>query len=164
MVYPHNEHRCISGGCGNNNLLCAAFKMLCRLFHCGKQPCGFQNVLNTCILPGNFLRIHYVENRYLMSVYNQLAVLILQLAVETTMCRVIFQHINHVIYINKGIVYRNDIFYIAAFQSRTEKQATDSAKTIDTNLSHKKFLLTNMISCVGHFLHRVISNVLLPIV
>ena len=75
-----------------------------------------------------------------MTICDQFAVFFFQLTLETTMGRVVFQHIDHVIHINERVIDCNDI-HIAPFQCCTEKQTTDSTKTINTNFSHKKFLL-----------------------
>ena len=146
VVNAHNEHRCICGRCGNDNLFRAAFKMRGCFIHRCKQACGFQNIFRAGFLPGNVLGVHHVVYRYCMPIDYQLAILVFHFTAETAVRGIVFQHIHHIIYVNERIIYRNNL-YIAPLQRRSEKQPSNTAKTIDTYFKHEKFLLIVLILC-----------------
>ena len=69
------------------------------------------------------------------AVYQQLAVLGSDFALESAMHRVILYHIHHVIQVDKGIVDPDDLEYIRLGNRRTEDQTANAAKSVDANFN-----------------------------
>lgn len=57
----------------------------------------FNNIISTGLLPRDLRRITFGRDLDLTAVHNQLAILCFNRSTETTVNRVIFEHVDHVI-------------------------------------------------------------------
>ena len=141
-VDAHYEHGSglVLRGSGDNNLLRAADEVLGSALFVGEHASGLGDVLSAGLSPRNLGRILASVYAYRIAVNDQLAVLSLDGAVERAMYGIILHHVNHVIGIDEGIVYSDDL-NVGVCASSAHNQPADAAETINTNLYHWDLLL-----------------------
>gem|GEM_PF-7049894 len=81
--------------------------MFTRGFVSQEDPGCFSNNVNACFVPLQVSRVFLSGNTDFLAVNNQRTILYFYGAVETTMRRIVFQHVSHVIGVEQ-VVDRND--------------------------------------------------------
>ncbi len=115
---------------GQNDFLSTCGDVFTRGF-VGQEDTGcFSNNVNAHFIPLQVGRITFSGNTDFFTVNHQCAILNFYRAVETTVSRVILQHVRHVIRVQQ-VVDSND-FDVRTLLSSTENDATDTAETVDT--------------------------------
>ncbi len=133
VVYTHNEHgSCILCGCGDDDLLCAAYEMLACEFGGGELTGGFNNVFCAAFTPGDLLGIHAVINADSFAVDNELSVFNLDFSVKPAVNGVIPEQISHVFKVDEGIV---DAHYsnVGIRCCCAENEPADAAEAVDAD-------------------------------
>jgi len=134
VVDTNNKHGSISRWGRDHNLLGTALKMSRGLVNCGEDTSRLNNVVSTNTSPWNAGWVFLVEDGNSMSIDNQFAVFVGDLTVELAVCAVIFEHVNHVVYVNERII---DGYHRGTFQQgASEDQPANTSKSIDTEFRH----------------------------
>ena len=134
IVYAHNEHgSSVLCRCGNNDLLRAANKMLAGELGSGEFTCGLNDVFSACFRPRDFLGIHAAVNGNRLTVYDELAVFNLDLALKLSMNGIIPEQIRHVFKVDEGIVDARNC-YLGVCCSSTENESSYAAKAVDADI------------------------------
>ena len=135
VVDAHDEHRRVLAGSGDDDLLGAAVEVRGSALGGGEDAGRLGNVLGAAVRPVDVGRILLREDRDLVAVDDELAVLRADLARKAAVNRIVLQHVDHVIEIDEGIVDADDL-NVLVFEGRAEDQTSDSAESVDTDFNH----------------------------
>ena len=131
VVNAHYEHRGrVFGRASQNNFLGTGSDVLASSLVGQEQTGSFGNNVNTDFVPTQVGRVTLSGNTYGFAVYNQVAVFNFNGTLETTVGRVVLQHVSHVVNIDQVVDTNN--FDVRTLASQTEYETTDTAKTVNT--------------------------------
>ena len=99
----------------------------------GEFTCGLNDVFSACFRPRDFLGIHAAVNGNRLTVYDELAVFNLDLALKLSMNGIIPEQIRHVFKVDEGIVDARNC-YLGVCCSSTENESSDAAKAVDADI------------------------------
>merc|ERR1719464_1813032 len=134
LVDAHHKHGGISGGGRDDDLLRPALVVGPGLLEGGEHPGALHHVHGPHAAPGDGGGVTLGEDGDGATINHQLAIGGGDLALVLTMSRVILEHIDHVVQVNEGIVDGDNIGPL--LKSGPEDQATDAAKSVDSDGSH----------------------------
>lgn len=105
-----------------------------RLVNGGEHSGGLHHILGSSTGPVDVGRVALAEHGDLLAVHHQESALSRNGALETTVSRVEFKQVNHVVDIDEGIV--DGHHGGALIDGGAEHQAADAAKSVDSDLRH----------------------------
>ncbi len=149
LVDTNYEHgSSVLGGSRHNNILGTCLDVSLSLLLSQEQTCGLYNVLSTYSTPVDLLRVAACGNADVLAVYDQLVLLHVSLygAIETSVHRVVLQHIGHVVYREK--VVDCHYFEVIALCAGAEYETADTTESVNTNLCHCLVYLKFGLICI----------------
>ena len=132
LVDTHDEHRGISRGGRDDDLLGTTLQMFGSLLGDGEDTSGLNNVGGTSSSPGDGSGVTLGEDRDGLSVDDQLAVLGLDITVPPAVGGVVLEHVDHVVKSHEGVVDGDDVD-LAAGNGGTGHEATNTTEAVDTD-------------------------------
>ncbi|KNC31455.1 hypothetical protein FF38_07402 [Lucilia cuprina] len=131
------EHGGISRWSRDDDLLGTTLEVSGGLVDGGEDTSGFDNVFSTSAGPVDVGRVAFAENGDLLTVDNQFAIFSSYGALETTVGRIEFEQVNHVVNIDEGIVDSNNGGTLV--DGGTQNQTANTTETVNTDLRHVCF-------------------------
>jgi len=116
-------------------VLSATFQVSGSLVDGGEDAGRFDDVFGSSRSPLNLGGVSVVEDGDGLSVDNEFAVLSRDFSLEDAVGGVVFEHVDHVVEIDEGIVNGNDVDVISG-DGGSADESTNSAKSVDTNIDH----------------------------
>lgn len=98
-----NIHGGISTGGRDDDLLCSTLEVSAGGGLGGEDTSRLDDVVGAGLAPGDGSRVALVEDRDLLALDVELAVLRLDVALEASVGRVVLEHVDHVVEVNEGI-------------------------------------------------------------
>lgn len=89
----------------------------------------FNNIISTGLLPRDFRRLTFSRDLDFIAIHNELAILCFNSSIETTVNRVIFEHVDHVIKRNERIVNSNHL-EVFICQRSAKNNTTDTTEAM----------------------------------
>jgi len=144
QVDTTNEHWGVSGRSGDDDLLGATLQMSTGLFGGSEDTSGLDNVISIDGAPRDVTGISLRENADGLALDDKFTILNLDGSIESSVDRVVLEHVNHVLKIDEGVV-NSDNLDVSENKSITEDDAANTTETVDPNvdLAHR---------CSGSFL------------
>lgn len=132
-VHTTDKHGSIGRGSRDDDFLCSAFEMGSCLVLGGENSRRLDDVFSTALSPRDICGISLAVDIDVLSIDDQLASFSVDITLESSMGRVIFEHVDHVFKIDEGIVDSLD-FDILVAQGIPEDNTTDTAKSVDSDV------------------------------
>ena len=123
-----DEHRRIGRGGRDDDFLGATFQVSRGLVDGGEDTSRFDDVVSAGLAPRDRSRVTFGEDGNLAAVDDELAILGGDVLLESSVSRVVLEHVDHVLKVDEGVVDGNHL-RILVQDGITEDNATDTAET-----------------------------------
>merc|ERR1719462_336519 len=137
VVDSHDEHGGIGAGGRDHNLLGTTLEVKGGLLDGGEHTSGLNNIVGSSRLPWDVGGVPLVEDLDLHVADAQLAALVPHITVlPHAVGGIILEHVHHVVNINEWVIDGHNVDLATAIEGGTGHQATDTSKSVDSNLNH----------------------------